>query len=78
MFRCAHVVLLPESRHPKVYPTLVTLWKLSPENELKPALAADRYQVLVKRMVGNPDLRSASFTPNPNRMIPAKLAEKLG
>jgi hypothetical protein len=70
--------LLTESRYPKFHPSLVTLGKLSLQNELKPAPAADRYQVFVKRMIGNPDLRSASLTPNPNRVIPAKLAEKLG
>jgi hypothetical protein len=76
--RGVHIALLPESRHPKFPPFLVALGKLALENELKPALAADRYQVFVKCMICNPDLRSASLTPHPNRVISAKLAEQLG
>ena len=76
-FRGAGVILPPESRYPKFQPLFVAFWKLTLENELKPALAADRYQVFVKCMIRNPDLRSTSLTPDPDWVIPPKLAEKL-
>jgi hypothetical protein len=57
---------------------LGALGELNPQNELQPALAPDRNQILVKGMVSNPNLRSASVAPKTNGLVAAKLAELFG
>jgi hypothetical protein len=63
---------------PELAPFLGALGELNPQNELQPALAPDRNQILVKGMVSNPNLRSASVAPKTNGLVAAKLAELFG